>query len=80
MPNTPVSVCSGVTIYTSGSKIVTRDEQMLDTMLSSVGISMKMEEHYMDIITGLTGCGPTYVSGLVWAYIYVTPPGAICSY
>lgn len=41
--------------------VTEKDEEALDAMLSSVGISMKMEEHYMDIITGLTGCGPTYV-------------------
>eukprot|EP00731_Ephydatia_muelleri_P011069 Em0005g1655a len=61
MPNTPVSVCSGVTIYAPGTMVTEKDEEALDAMLSSVGISMKMEEHYMDIITGLTGCGPTYM-------------------
>lgn len=62
MPNTPVIVRNGTTIYTSGTAIDEEDKAILDNMLTSVGVGMEMQEHYMDIITGLTGCGPSYVS------------------
>lgn len=62
MPNTPVIVRNGTTIYASGTAVDKEDKATLDHMLTSVGVGMEMQEHYMDIITGLTGCGPSYVS------------------
>ena len=62
MPNTPVIVKNGTTIYASGTAVEEEDKALLDNMLNSVGVGMEMQEHYMDIITGLTGCGPSYVS------------------
>ena len=62
MPNTPVIVKNGTTIYASGTAVDEEDKAILDNMLNSVGVGMEMQEHYMDIITGLTGCGPSYVS------------------
>ena len=62
MPNTPVIVKNGTTIYASGTAVDEEDKALLDNMLNSVGVGMEMQEHYMDIITGLTGCGPSYVS------------------
>ena len=65
MPNTPVIVRNGVTIYASGSCVTEQDRELLTGMLNEIGVSMEMQEHYMDIITGLTGCGPSYVSQCV---------------
>ena len=62
MPNTPVIVKNGTTIYASGTAVDEEDKALLDNMLNSVGVGMEMQEYYMDIITGLTGCGPSYVS------------------
>ena len=61
MPNTPVVVQSGVTVYSINGSVGQEDKQLLEYMLSSVGLGVEMPEHYMDIITGLTGCGPSYV-------------------
>lgn len=61
MPNTPVIVRNGVTIYASGSCVTEQDRELLTGMLNEIGVSMEMQEHYMDIITGLTGCGPSYM-------------------
>ena len=49
-------------IIASHTAVVEEDKALLDNMLNSVGVGMEMQEHYMDIITGLTGCGPSYVS------------------
>lgn len=62
MPNTPVVVRNGVTIYSLGSKVRDGDKNLVDYLLSSVGVCHEMDEYYMDVITGLTGCGPSYVS------------------
>ena len=66
MPNTPVVVRNGVTVYSCNGTVNSKDKEVIEHMLSSVGLGMEMPEHYMDIITGLTGCGPSYVSGNVW--------------
>lgn len=62
MPNTPVVVRSGMTIYSMGQAVNEQDEMIVDQLLSSVGVAHQMDEYYMDIVTGLTGCGPSYVS------------------
>ena len=62
MSNTPVVVQNGVTIYSLGSSVRDDDKQRVESFLRSVGICQEMDEYYMDVITGLTGCGPAYVS------------------
>lgn len=61
MPNTPVVVMNGVTIHASGTHVDEDDRALLTEMLSSVGIGMEMQEHYMDIMTALSGGGPSFV-------------------
>lgn len=61
MPNTPVVVRNGVTVYSGNGTVEQKDKEVIEYMLGSVGLGMEMPEHYMDIITGLTGCGPSYV-------------------
>ena len=61
MPNTPVIVKNGVSVYSSGTCVEPEDKQALDSLLNSIGVGIEMQEHYMDIMTALTGCGPTYV-------------------
>ena len=62
MPNTPVIVLHGVTIYSLGKNMSHEDREIVDDLLTSVGVGMEMQEHYMDIMTGLTGGGPSFVS------------------
>jgi pyrroline-5-carboxylate reductase len=77
MPNTPVVVREGVTIYSAGSSVHNGDRELVNYLMSSVGICQEMDEYYLDIITGLTGCGPSYMymildalaDGGVWAGI-----------
>ena len=57
-------VLNGVTVYASGSTIEASDKSTIDDMFSSLGYCVEMQEHYMDIMTALTGCGPTYVRAL----------------
>lgn len=77
MPNTPVVVRNGVTIYAMGSSVRDDDKNTVEQLLSSVGVCHEMDEYYLDVITGLTGCGPSYMyltldalaDGGVWAGI-----------
>ncbi len=62
MPNTPVVVQNGVTVYSLGSSVTEEDTTLLTDMLTSVGLGMEMQEHYMDIMTALSGGGPSFVS------------------
>ena len=59
LPNT---VQKGVTVYSVNGMIEQGDKEMVEYMLLSVELGMEMPEHYMDIVTGVTGCGPSYVS------------------
>jgi pyrroline-5-carboxylate reductase len=61
MPNTPVVVRNGVTVYSRNGTVGEDDKDVVQHMLASVGLGVEMPEHYMDIITGLTGCGPSYM-------------------
>ena len=71
MPNTPVVVQNGVTIHAAGSNIEEEDRLFLTKMLSSVGIGMEMQEHYMDIMTALSGGGPSFVSMHVYCTVQI---------
>lgn len=73
MPNTPVIVLHGVTIYCLGQNIHEEDKERVDDLLSSVGVGMEMPEHYMDIMTGLTGGGPSFVSHLKVSPLWDVP-------
>ncbi len=64
MPNTPVIVQKGVTIYALGNSISDDDHSVLKDMLNEVGVGLEMQEHYMDIMTALSGGGPSFVSVL----------------
>lgn len=63
MPNTPCSVGAGMTAISAGSSVTEETLQKAKNIFSSVGVCRLMSENYLDIITGLSGCGPTYVSG-----------------
>lgn len=64
MPNTPVIVQKGVTIYALGNSVSDDDHTVLKDMLKEVGVGLEMQEHYMDIMTALSGGGPSFVSVL----------------
>ncbi len=78
MPNTPVVVRNGVSIYSRGTHVGPEDEQLLSNILNSLGLGIEMEEHYMDIMTALTGCGPTYVSDSDQPQTHEANMGDIC--
>lgn len=61
MPNTPALVNAGVTAIAPGSHAGDADLDWAETMLESVGLVVRVDEHQLDAVTGLTGSGPAYV-------------------
>ena len=62
MPNAPVYVQCGATIYTPGSNATEEDGALVSTLFESVGICETLPESHLDAITGLSGGAPAFVS------------------
>ena len=62
MPNTPCSVGAGMSAMSASSTTTNESIQLTKSLFTRVGKCRLMSENYLDIITGLNGCGPTYVS------------------
>ena len=62
MPNTPVVVQEGGSVFATGSYASDTDVKIINELFESVGRCWRMNEEYMDIVTALSGCGPAFVS------------------
>lgn len=61
MPNTPALVGAGASAIAAGSSAGTADLDWAESILSAVGIVVRVPEHLLDAVTGLSGSGPAYV-------------------
>ena len=61
MPNTPALVGVGASAIAAGSQASEADLDWAASMLSSVGMVVRVEESDLDAVTGLSGSGPAYV-------------------
>jgi pyrroline-5-carboxylate reductase len=61
MPNTPALVRQGVSALAAGRHASTQDLDWAERILAGVGLVVRLEEHHIDAVTGLTGSGPAYV-------------------
>ncbi len=61
MPNTPSLVGSGASAYALGSYANDADCAMVNRLLSSVGLAIKVQEKMISGVTGVSGSGPAYV-------------------
>ena len=61
MPNTPALVGAGATAIAPGSRSTAADLAVAKTLFDAVGITVTLEEHHLDAVTGLSGSGPAYV-------------------
>lgn len=61
MPNTPMQVCEGCTVYTPGRYVTTLDLEKTHLILNSLGIAQQVPEKMIDSVGALSGCGPAYV-------------------
>ena len=61
MPNTPALIAKGLIAYATSPELSGETLAELEKMLSSAGMVDRLEEHYMDSVTGLSGSGPAFV-------------------
>lgn len=61
MPNTPALVGQGASAIAAGAKADEDDLEVTETILSCVGITVRVEEKAIDAVTALSGSGPAYV-------------------
>ncbi len=61
MPNTPARVGQGASAYCTGEGATDEDAALVQQMLGSVGLCVRVKEEQMDAVTGLSGSGPAYL-------------------
>lgn len=59
MPNTPMMVGEGITVYCT-KNTSQKDEALVNTLFSYIGVSERVPESLMNVIGGLSGSGPAY--------------------
>jgi pyrroline-5-carboxylate reductase len=67
MPNTPALVGAGASALAGGPRATEDDLLWAESILSSVGMVVRVEEGSLDAVTGLSGSGPAYVFRVVEA-------------
>lgn len=59
MPNTPMMIGEGITIYSS-KNAEAKDLELVDTLFSYIGMSQNVPENLINSIGGLSGSGPAF--------------------
>lgn len=61
MPNTPALVGAGASAISPGTVASDADLDWAESVLGAVGLVVRVPEHLLDAVTGLSGSGPAYV-------------------
>jgi pyrroline-5-carboxylate reductase len=61
MPNTPCLVGRAASGYCVSKRATAEDGDLINRLLSAVGIAVAVDEKLMDAVTGLSGSGPAFV-------------------
>ena len=67
MPNIPVAVGSGVTLYCASAQVTPEDKALLKALLGASGLVSELDEHLIEAASGVTGCGPAFAAMFVEA-------------
>lgn len=60
MPNTPCLTGAGASAICAGQHAGVSHLDLVEKMLDSVGITVRIDESYMDAVTAVSGSGPAY--------------------
>lgn len=69
MPNTPALVLEGTSAISCNKNVSDKELRMAENIFNAVGISVILDETYLDAATGLSGSGPAYVFTFIEALI-----------
>lgn len=69
MPNTPALVRKGAAAVAGGTHADEAHLHLAEQVLGAVGIVVRVPEHLLDAVTGLSGSGPAYVFLLAEALV-----------
>ncbi len=61
MPNTPLRIGAGASVYALGPKATPEDEALVRRIFGAAGKAWRVEEAQIDAVTALSGSGPAYV-------------------
>lgn len=75
MPNTPALVGASASAFATGKSATSRDAELVQKLLSSVGVAYPVRENLLDAVTGLSGSGPAYV----YQFIEALSDGGVAS-
>ena len=67
MPNTPCLVGAGASGLAAAEGADSSDRQLVEALMSAVGVCHWLEERLLDAVTGLSGSGPAYAFVLIEA-------------
>lgn len=67
MPNIPVAVGGGVTLFTASEGVSPENKDFLKKLLAASGTVSEIDEKLLDAATGITGCGPAYAAMFIEA-------------
>lgn len=67
MPNTPCLVSQGASAFALGTRATPENGQLVQTLLSTIGVALPVSESLLDAVTGLSGSGPAYVYVMIEA-------------
>jgi pyrroline-5-carboxylate reductase len=69
MPNTPLRVGRGVSVYCPGEKAMAADAENVAKLFGALGRIIRISENQFDAATAVSGSGPAYVFYLMEAMI-----------
>ena len=67
MPNIPVSVGSGVILYTATGDVRPGELETFEKNMAGAGLLDRLPEHLIDAGSALSGCGPAFVAMFIEA-------------
>ena len=69
MPNTPAMIGEGMTALAIGAGVEESEMRCARQIFESVGRVVRVDERFMDAVTGLSGSGPAYVFLMIEAMV-----------